>query len=89
MVINNSTNIISSSNLPIWKQPEIIRWSKILADSYHHILGENLLDWDTPEQLSHDLYHASFVVVSHGTQTDPIFNLCQSNRFATMVFKLG
>lgn len=66
---------MSHNNLLVWQQPEIIRWSQILANSYHQLLGEELIDSAlTPESLAKALFHAGFVVVSHGTQADPIFN---------------
>ena len=75
MVSNNSSPLTpNSASLPIWKQPEIIRWSEILAINYRKLIGEDLINADTPEQLSHALFHAPFVMVSHGTQADPIFN---------------
>jgi len=75
MASNNLEDLISpSSGLLIWEQPKIIHWSKILADSYYQLLGESLINADTPEQLSQALFHAPFVLVSHGTQANPIFN---------------
>lgn len=74
MASNNLSELNSESSLPIWKQPEIIRWSQIMAHSYRQLLGENLIESDTPEHLSKALFHAPFVLVSHGTQADPIFN---------------
>jgi len=75
MASNNPSELTSkSSSLPIWKQPEIMRWSEVLATSYRRLIGEELIDADDLGQLSHDLFHAPFVLVSHGTQTDPIFN---------------
>jgi hypothetical protein len=61
----------------VWQQPEIIRWAQIMADSYRDLLGRNLIDIDaaaTPEELSQALFYAPFVLVSHGVQTEPIFN---------------
>lgn len=59
----------------IWRQPEIIRWSQILNNSYQRLLNKPLINLDlTPEELSQALFNAPFVVVSHGTQEDPIFN---------------
>ena len=67
--------IFSSSDLLLWKQPEIIRWSQILAQSYQQLVGKELVSLaNTPEELAKALFHAPFVLVSHGTQADPIFN---------------
>jgi len=61
--------------MSIWKQPEIIRWSQILANSFQRLLHDQLiLDSTTPEELAEALFHAPFVVVSHGIQADPILN---------------
>lgn len=59
----------------LWQQPEVIRWSQVLAESYQKLLGRELVVFqDTPEQLSQALFQASFVVVSHGIEPDPILN---------------
>ncbi|MEM8830882.1 MAG: MEKHLA domain-containing protein [Cyanobacteria bacterium P01_G01_bin.19] len=59
----------------IWQQPEVIAWTQILVNSYQKLLGKELIAPQiTPQELSKALYNAPFVVVSHGTQTDPIFN---------------
>jgi MEKHLA domain len=71
----------------IWQQPEIIRWMQIVADSYRHLLGRNLIDAATPEQLSQALFDAPFVLVSHGTQPDPIFNY--GNQTALQLWSLS
>jgi hypothetical protein len=73
---------------PVWQQPEVIRWIKIVADSYHDLLGRNLLDAAaTPEQLSKALFYAPFVLVSHGTQPEPIFNY--GNQTALQLWSLS
>lgn len=80
------TNDISS--LPIWQQPEIIRWSQIMAESYQQLLGKNLIDSvNTPKQLAKALFHAPFVLVSHGIQTVPIFNY--GNQTALQLWSLS
>ena len=82
---NHSSN---SPDAKIWQQPKIIRWSQILADSYRQLLGENLIDSvDTPEQLSQALFDAPFVLVSHGTEADPIFNY--GNQTALQLWSLS
>ncbi|MGL5834382.1 MAG: MEKHLA domain-containing protein [Waterburya sp.] len=66
---------ITNSNLLVWQKPEIIRWSQILANSYKQLLGKELIkSANTPEELAVALFSAPFVVVSHDTQADPIFN---------------
>ena len=62
-------------SVPVWKQPDIIRWSQILAESFKQLLGRELIgSIITPEQLAKDLFYAPFVVISHGTQADPLLN---------------
>ena len=64
-----------TDNSLIWQKPEIIYWSQILVNSYQKLLGKELINSaDTPEELSKALFYAPFVLLSHGTQTDPIFN---------------
>ena len=59
----------------LWQQPEVIRWSQILVQSYQQLLKKELIPpANTPEELARGLFHAPFVVVSHGTQADPILN---------------
>ena len=59
----------------LWQQPEVIRWSRILTESYQKLLGRELVvSRDTPEQVSQALFQAPFVVVSHGIEPDPILN---------------
>ncbi len=59
----------------IWQEPQIIDWIEILLVSYRQLLGRELVEcsgsWLEKSQL---LYAAPFVVVSHGTQSDPVLN---------------
>ena len=62
-------------SLSVWQQPEIIYWSGILASNFQQLLGRELVEnANTPEQIAKALFQAPFVLVSHGTQTDPILN---------------
>ena len=59
----------------IWQQAAVIRHSQRLCNSFQRWTGRPLIDTDrSPEDLAQALFQAPFVVVSHGTQTDPIFN---------------
>ena len=61
--------------LSVWQLPEIISWSEILAKNFQQLLGRELIaNAKTPEQIAKALFQAPFVLVSHGTQTDPILN---------------
>lgn len=52
-----------------------MEWSQLLLDSYSHWIGKDLID-RTPnaKQQARLLFEASFVVVSHGVEPDPILN---------------
>lgn len=85
---NFNRPISNSSDVAIWQQSKIIRWSQILAHSYHRLLREHLIDSDdTPEQLSKALFYAPFVLVSHGTEANPIFNY--ANQTALQLWSLS
>jgi len=66
---------MSSNTLIKWQQPTIIRHSQRLYHSLQHWTGKSLIERsDDPLLLSESLFKAPFVIVSHGTQADPIFN---------------
>jgi len=53
----------------------VIAHSQILARSLKHWTGRELLPGDfSPAEFAENLFHAPFVVVSHGTETDPVLN---------------
>ena len=59
----------------IWQTDPVIAHSATLARSYRHFTGRELLPGGSdPRELARNLFHAPFVVVSHGTQADPILN---------------
>ena len=59
----------------IWLKPEIINWTQILLDSFASLLEYELIyrQGDKQEQ-AEALFKANFVVVSHGTEEDPVLN---------------
>ncbi len=67
-----------SENICPWQVPRVVQHSQRLCESFRHWTGRSLLPdcspEATPEALAEALFHAPFVVVSHGTQADPIFN---------------
>ena len=92
----NNHNHASADTLPnnisaaIWQQPEVIRWSQIMTDSYRQLLGQNLIEIEsgkTPEQLAEALFHAPFVLVSHNAQANPIYNY--ANQTALQLWSLS
>lgn len=59
----------------VWNSPKIISWTQIVLDSYLKIVkNELIIREDSPIAQAKALYFAPFVVVSHGTQADPILN---------------
>lgn len=59
----------------IWEQPAIITWSQLLLDSYEKLLGHQLIEREgNAEAQAKTLFFIPFVVVSHGTESNPIFN---------------
>ncbi|MBD0268189.1 MAG: MEKHLA domain-containing protein [Cyanobacteria bacterium Co-bin8] len=54
--------------------PEQLDWAATLLASYRHCLGQDLITPGTPHEQADQLFHAPFALVSHGTQSDPIFN---------------
>jgi hypothetical protein len=60
--------------LPLLSE-DFIRHSTLLATSFAQVVGKRLVEQDLSGQdLARALYHAPFVLLSHGTQPDPIFN---------------
>jgi MEKHLA domain len=46
----------------------------LLSNCYRKLLGKELIQNNHPGILAKTLFHAPFVIVSHNTATDPIFN---------------
>ena len=60
---------------PIWTQESIVRWSQLLLNSFHRWTGRELvLRQGTAADQACALFAAPLVVVSHGTESDPILN---------------
>ncbi|MFO0977485.1 MAG: MEKHLA domain-containing protein [Planctomycetaceae bacterium] len=58
-----------------WKSPEFMKHTQTLLNSYRRYLGKDLIERsDDPEDEARRLFAAPFVVVSHGTQADPVLN---------------
>ncbi|MBD0303023.1 MAG: MEKHLA domain-containing protein [Tolypothrix sp. T3-bin4] len=71
-----------------WQQEAIARHSQRLLHSYQHWTGTSLLNVSgTSEEIAQALFEAPFVLVSHGTQADPIFNY--GNRKALQLWELS
>ncbi|MBW4607571.1 MAG: MEKHLA domain-containing protein [Hassallia sp. WJT32-NPBG1] len=71
-----------------WQQEAIARHSQRLLHSYQHWTRTSLLNVNgTSEEIAQALFEAPFVLVSHGTQADPIFNY--GNRKALQLWELS
>ena len=58
-----------------WQQPSMVRQAEQIVRSHLHFTGRRLLDVDLDGiDLSRALYEAPMVVVSHGTESDPVLN---------------
>lgn len=61
----------------IWQDPAVVRHVDRLCASFRQVVGRSLGDLPPdlePIERSRRIFHAPFVVVSHGTEADPIFN---------------
>ncbi len=60
---------------PAWSQPAAIEWAQYLLNSYRRWVGRELIErvGDSAFQ-AQSLFLASMVVVSHGTEADPVLN---------------
>lgn len=71
-----------------WQQPYVIQHSQRLLQSFSHWVGRSLLDVKgTPPEIARLLFEAPFVLVSHDTEADPIFNY--GNRKALELWELS
>ena len=59
-----------------WKSPAVIHHTQCLLNSYRHWFKQDLLPNLSPEPdtAAHQLFCAAFVVLSHGTEVDPVLN---------------
>ncbi|HXJ42448.1 MAG TPA: MEKHLA domain-containing protein [Bryobacteraceae bacterium] len=58
-----------------WQNNDVINHSAMLARSYRHFTGRELLPAVAEAgDLARGIYEAPFVVVSHGTEADPVLN---------------
>lgn len=63
---------------PPWDSPALRSHARILVDSFHRWTGRHLLEPDSAAwsnaELAARLHQAARVVVSHGTESDPVLN---------------
>ncbi len=61
--------------LTSWQSPEIILHSKRLDRSFERWMGKSLIETrGTDEEIGRSLFEATFILVSHGIERDPILN---------------
>lgn len=71
-----------------WNSPESVAQALRIARSHRHWIGRDLVPGvSEPEALAEGLFEAPFVLVSHGTQADPILNY--GNRTALGLWELA
>lgn len=76
-----------SNALNHWQRDGWIEHTELLLDSFRRWLGRDLLDSRrSPAEDAQALFEAPFVVVSHGTQPDPILNY--GNRTALELWEM-
>ncbi len=71
-----------------WASDWAVAHAATLARSFRHWLGRDLLSGVTePQAFAEALFTAPFVLVSHGTQTDPVLNY--GNRDALALWEMS
>jgi hypothetical protein len=80
------TELISENNVPGFR-PGWIDHTRCLLDSFEHWLARSLISRSgSAEDQARALFEAPFVVVSHGTQADPVLNY--GNRAALALWEM-
>jgi hypothetical protein len=60
---------------PVWQKPSVIAQTQLIARSLDHWTGRALLPGlFNPLGLAKNVFAAPFVLVSHGTEDDPVLN---------------
>lgn len=66
-----------------WLHESVIRHTQRLARSLRHFAGRDLLPAvDDPAEFARQVFTAPFVLVSHGTEADPVLNYGNSRALA-------
>jgi hypothetical protein len=70
-----------------WTDPAVIQWNQSLLNSFRRWLGRELIErTGSSGEQAKALYHAPFIVVSHGMEADPI--LKYGNRAALELWEM-
>jgi hypothetical protein len=76
-----------TAHKPWWLEPAVAIWCRLLLDSVHRWTGRQLIErTGTVEEQAERLFHVPFVVVSHGSEADPI--LKYGNRMALELWEM-
>ena len=68
---------------PVWQADFVIAHTQILARSLKHFTGRDLLPGAfSATGLAEKIFHAPFVLVSHGTEADPVLNYGNASALA-------
>jgi hypothetical protein len=60
---------------PQWQTAPVIAHTQTIARSLKHFTGRTLLSGDlSDDKLASEVFHAPFVLVSHGVEADPVLN---------------
>jgi len=71
-----------------WLDPAVVHWTQRLLDSYRHWIGRDLVErTGDPEFQARTLFESPLVVVSHGTEVDPVLNY--GNRTALDLWEMS
>jgi hypothetical protein len=59
----------------IWQSPSVLAQTQLIARNLKHWTGRDLLPGDFAEaEFAEKVFHAPFVLVSHGIEADPVLN---------------
>lgn len=73
---------------PLWQTDFVIAHAQILARSFKHFTNRDLLPGGFSEtELARKIFEAPFVVVSHGTEPDPVLNY--GNQIALSLWEMS
>lgn len=71
-----------------WRRPESVAHVQFLLDAFSRFIGRDLIPRDMPPlEQARRLFEAPFVVVSHGTEADPVLNY--GNRTALGLWEMA
>ena len=58
-----------------WQNPSVISQTQCIARNLKHWTGRDLMPGNfSPAEFAEKVFHAPFVLVSHGTEADPVLN---------------